>query len=177
MEDFKEQNKTVHFSTVMECESRQLVEIWRDMVISPDVEDVSPSAKYLEGVVPSARTSLLMLRIDRPIARINSSLVLYRVPQSDSFTLVKRSKSHGLIGCVRWMFQNLPLPAEQGIRENSRDVTPCIVMKNDGILYHKCFTQSLKTFLCTTTSWHFNFDPGTLLQFCNHGLRALVLSL
>ena len=26
-----------------------------------------------------------------------------------------------------------------------------------------CFMQSLKTFLCTTTSCHFNFDPGTLL--------------
>ena len=28
-----------------------------------------------------------MLRIDRPVARINSSLVLYRVPHSGSFTL------------------------------------------------------------------------------------------
>ena len=26
-----------------------------------------------------------------------------------------------------------------------------------------CFTQSLKTFLCTKTLCHFNFDPGTLL--------------
>ena len=26
-----------------------------------------------------------------------------------------------------------------------------------------CFTQSLKTCLCTTSSCHFNFDPGTLL--------------
>ena len=26
-----------------------------------------------------------------------------------------------------------------------------------------CFTQSLKTFLCTMNSCHFNFDPGTLL--------------
>ena len=25
-----------------------------------------------------------------------------------------------------------------------------------------CFTQSLQTFLCTMTSCHFNFDPGTL---------------
>ena len=40
MEDFKEY-KTVHFSTVMEFEPGQLVEIWRDMIISPDVEDVS----------------------------------------------------------------------------------------------------------------------------------------
>ena len=40
-----------------------------------------------------------------------------------------------------------------------------------------CFKQSLKTFLCTTTSCHFNFDPGMLLQFCKHGLRGLALSL
>ena len=45
---------------------------------------------------PSARPSLLMFCIDRSIARINSSLVLYRVPRSGSFTLVKRSYSHGL---------------------------------------------------------------------------------
>ena len=31
---------------------------------------------------PSGRPSLLMFRIDRPIARISSSLVLYRVPSS-----------------------------------------------------------------------------------------------
>ena len=29
-----------------------------------------------------------------------------------------------------------------------------------------CFTRSLKTFLCTMTSCHFNFDSGTLLYFC-----------
>ena len=47
MEDFKEQNKTVHFSTVMEFEPGQLVEIWRDMIISPDVEDV-PDTHIME---------------------------------------------------------------------------------------------------------------------------------
>ena len=36
-----------------------------------------------------------------------------------------------------WMFQNLPLPAEQEIRDNSSGVTPCIVIKNDGVLYHQ----------------------------------------
>ena len=35
------------------------------------------------------------------------------------------------------MFQNLPLPAAQEIRESSSTVTPCIVMKNDGVLYHQ----------------------------------------
>ena len=34
---------------------------------------------------PSERSSLLMFHIDRPIARISSSLVLYRVPRSGSF--------------------------------------------------------------------------------------------
>ena len=39
----------------------------------------------------SAGPSLLMFRIDRLISRISSSLVLYRVPGSGSFTLAKRS--------------------------------------------------------------------------------------
>ena len=39
------------------------------------------------------------------------------------------------IGWVRWMFQNLPLPAMQEVRESSSGVTPCI--KNDGVLYHQ----------------------------------------
>ena len=40
---------------------------------------------------PSVHPSLMLFRIDRPIARISSSLVLYRIPRSDSFTLAKRS--------------------------------------------------------------------------------------
>ena len=36
------------------------------------------------------------------------------------------------IGWVRWMLQNLPLPAAQEIRDSSSRVTPCIVMMNDG---------------------------------------------
>ena len=40
---------------------------------------------------PLARPPLLMFRIDRPIARVSSSLVLYRVPRSGSFILAKRS--------------------------------------------------------------------------------------
>ena len=34
------------------------------------------------------------------------------------------------------MFQNLPLPAAQEVRDSS-SVTPCIVMKNDGVLYQQ----------------------------------------
>ena len=41
------------------------------------------------------------------------------------------------IGWVRWMLQNLPLPAAQEDRDCSSGVTPCIVMKNDGVLYHQ----------------------------------------
>ena len=37
---------------------------------------------------------------------------------------------------VWWMFKNLPLPAAQEVRDSS-DVTPCIVMKNDVVLYHQ----------------------------------------
>ena len=43
------------------------------------------------------RPSLLMSCIDRPIARISSSLVLYRVPRSGSFTLAKSTPE------VQWL--------------------------------------------------------------------------
>ena len=35
------------------------------------------------------------------------------------------------------MFQNLPLSAAQEVRDSSSGVTPCIIMKNDGVLYHQ----------------------------------------
>ena len=41
------------------------------------------------------------------------------------------------IGWVRWMFQNLPLPAVQEVRDNSNGVTPCIIMKDGEVLYHQ----------------------------------------
>ena len=40
------------------------------------------------------------------------------------------------IGCVRWVFQKLQLPVAQEVRDNS-GMTPCIVMKNDGVLYNQ----------------------------------------
>ena len=40
------------------------------------------------------------------------------------------------IGWERWMFQNLPLLAAQEVHDSS-SVTPSIVMKNDGVLYHQ----------------------------------------
>ena len=45
---------------------------------------------------------------------------------------------------VHWMFQNLPLPAVQEVRYSSSGVTPCIVMKNDGVLYHQVLSFSPK---------------------------------
>ena len=40
------------------------------------------------------------------------------------------------IGWVRWMFQNLPLPAAQEIRDSS-GMIPRVTMKNYEVLYHK----------------------------------------
>ena len=45
---------------------------------------------------PSARPTSFRFRLDRPIARISSSFVLYRVSRSGSLILVKRSYSHKL---------------------------------------------------------------------------------
>ena len=42
----------------------------------------------------------------------------------------------GWVG-LQWMFQNLPLPAELEVRDSSIGVTPCIIMKNDGVLYYQ----------------------------------------
>ena len=54
----------------------------------------SPFAKCFEGVVHHQRLHLCWcFRIDRPIERISSSLVLYWVPRSGSFILAKRSNS------------------------------------------------------------------------------------
>ena len=50
------------------------------------------------------------------------------------------------IGWVQWMFQNLPLPVVQEVHDSSSSgVTPCIFMKNDGVLYHQVLFFSLST--------------------------------
>ena len=92
----------------------------------------------------SARPSLLMFPIDCPIAWISSSLVLYFVPRSGSFTLAKIVITLTHITWVWWMFQNLPLSAGQEVRDNSSGVIPCIVVKNDGVLYHQVSLFSLE---------------------------------
>ena len=38
---------------------------------------------------------------------------------------------------MRWLFQNLLFPAAQEISDSKSVVTPRIIMKNDGILYHQ----------------------------------------
>ena len=82
---------------------------------------------------PSVHPFLLMLHINCPIAWISSPLVLYRVPYFSHFG--KEIISHVLIRWIRWIFQNLLLPALQEVCDNSNSVTPFIVMKNDGVLH------------------------------------------
>ena len=48
------------------------------------------------------------------------------------------------IGWVRWLFQNLPLPAAHAVRDSSSGVTTCIVMMNDGIMCHQVSTFCLE---------------------------------
>ena len=86
---------------------------------------------------PSARQSLLMYHIDRPISRISSSLLLYRVPGSGSFILVKNSYSHGLIAGEYGGCSTISHCQRRKEVRDSRDVTPCIVMKNVSVLYHQ----------------------------------------
>ena len=82
---------------------------------------LSPFAKCLQRVVHDQRVHLCWYSVlDRPTARISSSLVLHRFPRSSPFTLPKRSLiawTH--IGWVRRMFQNLPFPAAQEVRDSS----------------------------------------------------------
>ena len=61
---------------------------------------------------------------------------------------------------VRWMFQN------SHCQRHKRYVTAAAVWllalswRTIWFSTNKCFTQYLKTFLCTTTSCHFNLNPG-----------------
>ena len=91
--------------------------------------------KFGRRSTPSARPYLLMFRIDRPTARVSCV-----VPGPSQWFFhfgeeIVIARTH--IGWVRWLFQNLPLPREQEIRDSSSGgVTPCLVMKNDRVLYH-----------------------------------------
>ena len=71
---------------------------------------------------PTVHPSLLMFHTDHPTAWISWSLVLYRVPRSGSFTLAETVITWTHIGA-------------QEVCESSSSVTPCIVMKHDGVMY------------------------------------------
>ena len=43
------------------------------------------------------------------------------------------------------MFQNLPLPAGQEVRDSSSGVTTYFVMKNDEVMYHQVSSFSLES--------------------------------
>ena len=73
----------------------------------------------------------VMLHIDLPIARIISSLLLYQVPRSGSFTLTNRSKR---MDSYRVSTMDIP---ESPIASGARGETPCIVTKNGRVLYYK----------------------------------------
>ena len=47
-------------------------------------------------------------------------------------------------GWVQWMLQNITLLAAQEVRDSNSCVTTCIVMKNDGVLYHQVSSFSPK---------------------------------
>ena len=64
----------------------------------------------------SAHPSLLMFRIDRPIARVSSSLELYRAFHFVEDIAIEWTH----IWRVQWMFQNLPSPAAQEVRDSRR---------------------------------------------------------
>ena len=64
------------------------------------------------------------------------------------------------------MFQNLPLPAAQEVRDSSSGVTSCIVMKNDVVLYqqvsyfgkamseNRCFCDKMKSIVLSNYVMH-----------------------
>ena len=89
---------------------------------------------------PSARPSLLTFRIDRPIARISSSLMLYRAPCSGSrLSLLRRY-------CNRmnsYRVSTVDVPESPIASGTSNGVTPCTAMKNDGVLYHHSVASRL----------------------------------
>ena len=57
-------------------------------------------------------------RIDHPIAQISSSLVLYRIPRSGSFTLAKRSQSHALRRKRRHFVVQIPIIVHENARSH-----------------------------------------------------------
>ena len=74
---------------------------------------------------------------------------------------------HGVVlndGCPEW---------KPSIHGKNSAIVPLIDMANISIT--TCFSKSLKTGLCFTTSWNLNFYTGALVLFRKHIVRALEL--
>ena len=67
------------------------------------------------------------------------------------------------IGRVRWMFQNLPLQPAQEVHDSS-SVTPCNVMKNDGVLYHQVSSFSPESTKPTWSDRDVNLGPPVVVR-------------
>ena len=74
------------------------------------------------------------------------------------------------------MFQNLALPAAPKVRDSS-SVTPCIGMKNDGVLYHQMSSLSPKSKHSAKSDELINkggdFIEGTVHKCCTHVNKAM----
>ena len=68
---------------------------------------------------PTVRLSLLLFRIDCPIVHISTSLVLCRVFRCGSFTLPKRSWSHGLRRKRRHLVVQNPISLNDNVRSHT----------------------------------------------------------
>ena len=111
---------------------------------------------------PSARPSLLMFRIDRPTARISSSRVLYRsLPLV--LSLWQRDYNHKDSYRVSTKdFPESPIAMAQEVHDSSTCLTPCIVMKNDGVLYHQessFYPESMRLRSFRQSEWTIARDP------------------
>ena len=80
---------------------------------------------------PSVRLFSLIFCIECPIAWISSSLVLYWVAHSGSFTW---QRDHNCMDPYRVSTVDVSESPIASGNDSSSGVTPC--MKNDGVLYH-----------------------------------------
>ena len=92
---------------------------------------------------PSPRPSLLMFRTDRPIARLRSYFLLYRVPRSSSFILAKRSKSHGLRRNRRHLVVQNPIILHNNANSHTAAVTELLRRWKWEILEHPPYSRDM----------------------------------
>ena len=74
------------------------------------------------------------------------------------------------------MFQNLPFPAAQEVLDCSSVVPPCIVMKNDGILYHQVLHSVPENILVYYDIVSLQCRSRNVAIAFKHGIRALAFS-